>query len=144
MSNDHHSHSPVNSSMLASINDHGKGGHPNGGNVSNSPIGENVIGDGLKMQSKTLDPISFGGGLDGELLGMFNQGGGPLGRNPIMDVGDGTLVNPGNINAFKGMGHLGHELQNTNMEHVSPGAQLNVATTLGSQHNPSRSGGAEH
>ena len=144
---DDHNHS-VNSSMLASMQQHqgGGAGHPHGGSIP-SPMGDDVIGDGLKMQSKTLDPIQLGHGLDNEILGMFNKEGGALSRNPVTDVFDGTLVSVSEgskINAFQEvMGGLQHEFKNTNMAHASPGEQLNIATTLGSQHNPSR-GGAGH
>jgi hypothetical protein len=124
MSDDNHS---VNSGMLASMNQHqgGGGGHPSGSKVP-SPFDENMIGDEL---ATPIDKKSLDFGLGGEGVDkIFNL---PPALNASVTEFFEQNMSPGNINAFQGMGHLGHELQNTKIDNLAPGKQMNAPQNFG-------------
>jgi hypothetical protein len=94
--------SGINSALLASMNEHSSNpgktsssvGSPGGGIDATMKTPE--IAGGLKTS------ISLGefGGMDSLTKGI----GGALESNLFEQVGDGTLMSPGKINAFEGMG----------------------------------------
>lgn len=133
----------INTAMLASIQGHNnQQSHAHSG--SDIGLDSPIINSKISLLAGTGEhsiagDLGLGGNIDNELFASINRDA-ALARTPINDVGSGTLVSPGNINAFHGMGELKGmgDLSLENAATIGPG--VNVASGVSAIKNTGRQG----